>query len=102
MVSVAATIVVASCLFFDPWWIFSRARIHGRRFLLAANWFRLGWPMHLALVATSTVPRSTANRLYPRVQDIGAATPALGIVANTPPRNFPIEDLVSSTFTRRA
>ena len=40
--------------------------------------------------------------LYPRVRDIGVATPALGIVANTPPRDFPIENLVSSTFTRSA
>lgn len=46
-----ATAVVVACIVFDLWWIFTRARIHGREILLARNWLRLGWPMHLALVA---------------------------------------------------
>lgn len=30
-----ATAVVVACLVFDLWWIFTRARIHGREILLA-------------------------------------------------------------------
>lgn len=40
--------------------------------------------------------------LYPSVEDIGIGTPSLGLIANTPSQGFPVERLVSSTFTMSA